>query len=291
MSIDWLKNRFTDFKYFIWLAKNWRGLKDGKYSLTPFFKYWILYSIPRLFLGREKAPDVSRNIISRFKDKNLVIPLPISSINPYWIGLRDSVDFDAFREVCIEDHYNSSQIKKDTVVVDVGAHIGTFTLSASKKVEIGGKVIAVEAETNNFNQLNKNLELNEIKNVIPINVALSDFNGEKDFFITKGSGCHSFLSTSGQEIVDKIKIKVKSLDTLMREFNIEKIDLLKIDAEGAELEILKGAKETLIRNPQMKMVIAAYHSAEEASQVTEYLKELNFSPKILPGIFTLVIVE
>jgi FkbM family methyltransferase len=291
MSIAWLKNRFTDLKYFSWILKNWHYWKGGKHSLTPFIKYWISYLVPRLVFGREKAPDVSRNIISRFKGKNLIIPLPINSTDTYWIGLRDSVDFDAFREVCINDHYNYSQIRPGMIVADVGAHIGTFTLLASKKVGEWGKVIAVEAEKNNFNQLNKNLELNGIKNVMPIKIALSDFNGEKDFFITKGSGCHSFSPPVGQEIVDKIKIKVKSLDTLMKELNIEKIDLLKIDAEGAELEILKGAQETLIKNPKMKMVIAAYHSPKEASEVISYLKELNFSPKILPGIFTLVVVE
>ena len=120
MSIAWLKNRFTDLKYFIWLAKNRRCWKNSKHSLTPFIKYWLLYPIPRLILGREKAPDSSRNIISHFKDKNLTIPLPISSKNPYWIGLRDSVDFDAFREVCIEDHYHCSQLRIGMIVVDVG---------------------------------------------------------------------------------------------------------------------------------------------------------------------------
>lgn len=291
MSIDWLKNRFTDFKYFSWIFKNWRGLKSGKYSLAPFFQYWLLYPIPRLFFRRKKALDVSQGIIKRFMAGSLIIPLPIESSDNYYIGIRDSGDFDAFREVCIEDHYNFFRIKPKMTILDIGAHIGTFTLLASKKVGIGGKVIAIEAETNNFNQLKKNIDLNEIKNVIPINIALSDFNGEKDFFITKGSGCHSFSPTPGQEIIDKIKIRVKSLNSLMKELNIEKIDLLKIDAEGAELEILKGAKEILIRNPQMKMVIAAYHYPKETSEVIKYLKELNFSPKILPGIFTLVIVE
>jgi len=291
MSIAWFKNRLTDLKYFIWLAKNWRCWKDGKYSLIPFLKYWVLYPIPRLFSGREEAPNVSRNIISRFKDKNLIIPLPISSTNTYWIGLRDSVDFDAFREVCIEDHYNSSQIKAGMVVVDIGAHIGTFTLSASKKAGEDGKVIAIEPEINNFNQLKRNLEINEIKNVIPANIALNDFNGEKDFFITKGSGCHSLFPPSGTQIIHKVQINVKTLDTLLRELNINSVDFLKIDTEGAELEILKGAKETLSKNPQMKMAIASYHYPNESQEVAEYLKELNFFPKILLGIFKLVVVE
>jgi len=290
MSIAWLKNRFTDLKYFIWLAKNRRCWKNSKHSLVPFVKYWILYSIPRLVLGREKAPVTSRNIISRFQDKNLIIPLPISSTNTYWIGLRDSGDFDTFREVCINDHYNYSRIEPGMTVVDVGAHIGTFTLLASKRVGEEGKVIAIEPEIYNFKQLNKNLELNEIRNTIPVKTALSDFNGKEDFFISKGSGCHSFFPCR-DDIIDKTQIGVKTLDSLLWELNIKRVNLLKIDAEGAELKILKGAQQTLINNPQIKMVVASYHSPQEAEEVMAFLKELYFVPKIIPGIFKLVVVE
>lgn len=290
MSIAWFKNRLTDLKYTGWLIKNWNHLRRGKYSLAPFLLYWLLYPIPRLLFGGEKAPEVSRAIIKRFMDGNLYIPLPISPTNTYWIGLRDSVDFGAFREVCIENHYNHSQLLgPGMTVVDIGAHIGTFTLLASKKVGEQGKVITIEPEIHNFEQLKKNLELNGIKNVIPVNVALSDFNGKEDFFISKGSGCHSFFPRC-DDIIDKIQIRVRTLDTLLRELNIKRVNLLKIDAEEAELKILKGARETLIKNPQMKMAIAAYHSSQQALEITEYLKELNFSPRILPGIFTLVIV-
>jgi len=291
MSIAWFKNRFTDLKYTAWIIKNWNYLRKGKYSLRPFFFYWFLYPIPRLISGREKAIEVSRKIIKRFMNGNLIIPLPIKNSEVCYIALRDSVDFDAFREICIEDHYNFSQIKKGITIVDIGAHIGTFTLSAVKKVGGQGKVIAIEPELNNFTQLTRNLEINKIKNVIPINLALSDFNGKGDFFISKGSGCHSLLPREGENIINKIQVKIKTLDTLFEELNVTKVDLLKIDAEEAELKILKGAEKTLLKNPQMKIVIAAYHSPNEAQEVVEYLRKLNFKPKTIPGDFTLVVVE
>jgi FkbM family methyltransferase len=236
-----LKNRSGDIKYFFWLFRNWYNLKRDNYSLTSFLKYWILYFFPRLFYGRSKSIDVSRNIISRFKNNNLIIPLPIKNKPYYYIGLRDSGDFYMFREVCVDDDYNISQIKSGMIIVDAGAHIGTFTISVSKIVGERGEVIAIEPEGNSFGQLTKNLELNKIKNVIPINIALSDFNGNKDFFVTKESACSSFISNPDQQIVDKTNVKVKSLDSLLQEINIDKIDFLKIDTEGAEPEILKGA--------------------------------------------------
>jgi FkbM family methyltransferase len=290
MSISWFKNRITDLKYIIWLIKNWSHLKKSKYSLFPFFIYWILYPIPRLIFGREKASYVSQNIIKRFISGDLIIPIPVRGLRNCYTIIRDSSDFDTFREVCINDHYNLSQLKPGMTVIDIGAHIGLFTLPASFKVGQRGKIIAVEPEDKNFNCLQKNLKINGIKNVIGVKTALSDFNGQEDFFISKGSGCHSLFPREGDNILKKIQIEVKTLDSLLRELNIERVDLLKIDVEGAELKILKGGRETLIKNPQMKMVIASYHFPQEASEVVKYLKKLNFSPKIIPGIFTLVVV-
>jgi FkbM family methyltransferase len=173
------------------------------------------------------------------------------------------------------------------IIVDAGAHIGTFTISVSKIIGERGKVIAIEPEGNSFGQLTKNLELNKIKNVIPINIGLSDFNGNKDFFITKESACSSFISNPDQQIVDKTSVKVKSLDSLLQEINIDKIDFLKIDTEGAELEILKGAQQSIIGSPEIKMVIAAYHYPKEKEEVFQYLKNLKFSPRILGDLIVI----
>lgn len=276
-----LQNRFGDIKYFLWLFKNCYNLKRDNYSLAPFFKYWILYFPSRLFYGRSKSIDISKNIISRFKNNNLTIPLPIGKKPYYYIGVRDTGDFYMFREVCVDDDYNISQIKKGMVIVDAGAHIGTFTLLASKMVGEQGKVIAIEPQQDSFLQLTKNLEINKIKNVIPINIGLSDFNGHKDFFVDKESACSSFILNPDRQIISKPSIKVKTLDSVLQEININKVDFFKIDTEGAELEILKGAKQTIIKNPEIKMVIASYHYPKEKEEVFQYLKSLKFSPKIL----------
>jgi len=276
-----LKNRFGDIKYFFWLFKNWYSLKRDNYSLASFLRYWILYFFPRLFYGRNKSIDISKNIISRFKNKNLIIPLPIKNKPYYYIGLRDAGDFYMFREVCVDDDYNMSQIKEGMIIVDAGAHIGTFTLLASKMVGEQGKIVAIEPQQDSFLQLTKNLEINKIKNVIPINIGLSDFNGNKDFFVDKESACSSFILNPDRQIISKPSIKVKTLDSILQEINIDKVDFFKIDTEGAELEILKGAKQTIIKNREMKMAIASYHYPKEKEEVFQYLKSLKFSPKIL----------
>lgn len=68
---------------------------------------------------------------------------------------------------------------------------------------------------------------------------------------------------------------------MLSELQIEKIDILKIDTEGSEVPILKGAKETLKKNNQMKTVfVASYHYPEQVREVTKLLNECGFSTKV-----------
>jgi len=270
------KEQFTDLKYFNWLIRNWFNLKGDKSSLITFLIYWTFYPIPRLLLGKEKAHKILPGIISKLKNKNLIIPLSTDRRNVYWIGLRDKVDFEIFREVCIEDHYNSSLIKPRMTVVDVGSHIGTFTLIASQKVGEKGKVITIEPEIHNFGQLKDNLKLNEINNCKEINVALADYNGEGTLFIKEKSCGHSLVSDDSP--IGKTQVVVRTLDSLLKELNVNKVDFLKIDTEGAELEVLKGAREILLKNPRIKIVTEC--SPEQKAEMIEYLKNFKFSPKV-----------
>ena len=280
------KKLSADIKYFKWCIKNWYRWKKNKILLL-LFAYWILYPIPRLLFGKrgkEKIRTIFHNIISHFRDRELVIPFQLDS-DTYYIGLRDLFDFDVFHENCIRDYYNYSLLKPGMSVVDVGAHIGTFTLLASGRVGERGKVISIEPEPRNFRQLEKNLKINEIKNVISINAALSDFSGKSTLFINKDNEGHSLLFNNST--VGQIEVGVKTLDVLLKELNISKVDFLKIDAEGVEMSIIKGAQKTLQDNPDVKMTIEAFHYPREELEVIEFLKKRNFSPKIDRDLITI----
>lgn len=282
MSTVWFKNRLTDLKYFYWVVKNWHSLKYNKYSLKPFLIYWLLYPIPRLFLGRRIAHKILPKLTSYFKERNILIPLPIEGKNIYWIGIRDSIDFDIFRDVCIKDHYNRSLLKPGMTVVDVGAHIGTFTLSASKVIGESGKIITLEPEIRNYEQLLKNLRLNKINNCVVINSALSDHDGEEPLFISKKSCAHSLILNNSA--VDETRVRVRTLDSLLKELNVGKIDFLKIDVEGVSFEALKGSRRILLNNPKMKIVID--YDGRQQKEIIQYLKSFNFTPKISNDLIT-----
>jgi FkbM family methyltransferase len=164
-------------------------------------------------------------------------------------------------------------ISQNDVVVDVGAHIGIFTLYAARR---GRMVIAVEPEPRNYKWLLINTRLNNVKNVRLLNIALSDFDGEAHLYISSESIAHTLVpdvTTRTKDVIGSLRVPVRRLDSVLRE-HVDKSDELfvKVDVEGAELNVLKGFT---IGN-SVKFSIAAYHYPEEYRQIYEYLRKMGF---------------
>jgi FkbM family methyltransferase len=144
-----------------------------------------------------------------------------------------------------------SKLKDGDTFVDVGANIGYYTLVAAKKVTPKGKVIAIDAIKDNINTLRINLALNNLKNVITINKATWSESGKKiDFRIPKRYFTSFGQSTSKRTISAVIVESVDSmtLDDLCSEYDsMIMIKVLKIDAEGAEEKIIRGARGILTK--------------------------------------------
>lgn len=146
-------------------------------------------------------------------------------------------------------------LKKGDIVVDAGAHIGTFTVMAARVVGKEGRVIAIEPEENNLRFLKKNIEANNLKNVIVIPKGLWSKKGEMKFYLSNLSVSHSLLVPETKKFA---VIKVDTLDAILKELGVDKVDFIKINIEGAEIEALKGARKTL-KNKNMRFVIEAGH--------------------------------
>jgi FkbM family methyltransferase len=135
------------------------------------------------------------------------------------------------------------------VVVDAGAHIGQYTILFSKMVTTTGKVYSFEPDPDSFIRLIKNIEINCAENVVANNLALSDIAGEGTLFILDSSRVPGGSSLRRQKSCNgsKVNIKITTMDEYARNIGLSKLDLLKVDIEGAELLLLKGA-ECVINN-------------------------------------------
>lgn len=175
------------------------------------------------------------------------------TIEDYWTV---SLDWDWEKEV---KHVFTP--KQGEVIIDVGAHIGAYTIRHAKIVGKDGLVIALEPDPENFRLLNENVKLNKLSNVVALRMAAYGSDGTSILY-RKGSSEHSLISAHHEEFNGEINVPTITFDTLVRKFDINGVDWVKIDVEGAELAVLEGASNVLriIRN---LVVEVWYENAEE----------------------------
>jgi len=135
-------------------------------------------------------------------------------------------------------------IEAEFVCLDVGANIGALSL-AFANLASERHVISIEAGRANFGYLSENIKVNGFKNIKPLNKAVSDYNGYATFnYIETVAGC-SFISTVGVVEGEQEIVSVTTIDELVQELRIERLDFLKIDVEGGERRALVGAENTI----------------------------------------------
>ena len=135
-----------------------------------------------------------------------------------------------------------------SLIVDVGANIGDFTLAMIKRA---GKIVAVEPAEENFMALCANLQINHVNNVVPIRVAAH--NRQEEVFL-QGASSDMYVT---QEKKGQL-VKGMPLDLIIRELGIQKIDILKIDVQGHERSVLIGA-QNLLEDKFVKLLIVEVH--------------------------------
>lgn len=161
--------------------------------------------------------------------------------NDKFIGQRIALDkYEKYETAVL-----LSQITKNSVVVDVGANIGYYTLLMAK---IAKKVYAFEPEIEAFKILKKNIKENGFKNVVLINAAVGDKNGEIEFVRDEENfGNHRIkplFADAASPLEKREKVRIVKLDEVIK----EKIDLIKIDTQGWEPQVINGAKEIIKRD-------------------------------------------
>ena len=157
--------------------------------------------------------------------------------------------------------------KLGDIVFDIGAYVGDTALWFSKAVGPQGKVYAFEPEPHNFAKLKANLERNNVTNVVPLQLALSENEGETKF---SGSGGASAIAETASGTI----VKVTTLDRFVETNKLPRVDFIKMDVEGHELRILAGARET-IKTFKPSLALSAYHRGDDLIKLPKFLLELN----------------
>lgn len=158
-------------------------------------------------------------------------------------------------------------------IFDVGANIGTFTTWMAKAFS-SGKIFCFEPQHAVFQQLAGNVAINNLYNVSTYNIALGSKNEYKEFnepnyFNKNDFGVFSLVNSSKIPTTsEKIVVQILTLDSFMETYKIPKIDLLKIDVEGMDLEVLIGATQAI---KKFRPKIFVEHFDNETSMKDELL--------------------
>ena len=179
----------------------------------------------------------------------------------------------------------------DGVFIDVGANIGTFTLVAARRA-VRGQVHAFEPSAHHFARLAHNVALNDFKNVVLNRKGLYDQPGEAVLFLPSqtgemnNSGAASLYASHTEEAKQVSEaVSLVRLDDYVRDRNIQRVDIIKFDIEGAEMKALEGARETIIRLRPLVFMELDLDNMRRArclpSDVLELWKALNYDIRII----------
>ena len=171
------------------------------------------------------------------------------------------------------------KISKGDIVIDAGANIGLHTLNMAKIVGKTGKVFAFEPEITNFGILKKNIKLNNYTNIFAEHKAVGEKDGIATLYRSNHPGMHK-IDSKPQHSKDKLNVDIISLDNFFNKNHIQpKIDFIKIDVEGFELSVLKGMKNILKNNKNIKILLELYHNKlheEDLEYNSKYEELLDF---------------
>ena len=175
-----------------------------------------------------------------------------------------SVIFEILRERVYERVYS---LRRGYVVIDVGAHVGVFSVMAARVIGEDGVVLAIEPEPKNLKFLQENIVTNGVERTVRIlRGAAGREKGKGKLYLSEHSTQHSFYTRShvGEYMKDFIEVNVDSLDDIVINLGIRKVDFIKIDVQGWELEVLNGMTG-ILGLPAVNIAIAAYHSLPDGT--------------------------
>ena len=182
------------------------------------------------------------------------------------------------------DNYSflEHQVKSGMNIIDIGAHIGLFSVYTSKLTGPKGKVICFEPTPGTFTILKETLRLNHSENVTPVQAAVGATSGHATFYVTndtEGSNSNSLVLNKEESRTDGYDVTITTIDEVCKQYNI-KPGLIKVDVEGAELDTLRGGVTTM--ESARPLFIVGLHPSfiamkgDSLKQIWDLIKQYNY---------------
>nr|NQU90030.1 FkbM family methyltransferase [Bacteroidota bacterium] len=181
-----------------------------------------------------------------------------------------------YQEIFIDKAYDLEINTSNPVILDVGGNIGLFALRM-KSLYPESRVYSYEPDPDNFNLLLETIEINHLKNIVPVNKAIMDKIGTVKLYLcpTNHAGHSVYKEISGDKFVET---ETTTLESVFSDNDITFCDLLKLDCEGAEYEILKSLNSEMASKIHT-IIYEPTHKLYSVDRLNSLLEELGYSIK------------
>jgi len=204
--------------------------KDIRKFKKNFF-YYIFYRVLRNFLNRYIKVGIYNFFIFCSYKKNKMSH-----------SILRKCDFEDLKELQLIDEISNDG---PTLILDCGSNFGFYSIYTAS-LNKNNKAIAFEASPKTFQELKKNIEINNLKNIKPYNLALTNIDNENIIFYESPNDWESSLIESNFERKIQTIIKTATLNSIIEIKNLKNNHvIIKLDVEGYEMQILEGAKKII----------------------------------------------
>jgi FkbM family methyltransferase len=200
--------------------------------------------------------------------------------SPHPVRLRlGTTDIEVYKQVLLDQEYDFALPSAPKVIVDAGANIGLAAVYFANKFP-GSAIFALEPEETNFRLLQQNTS--PYPQIRPLHVALWNENKPINLFDPHGGHCGFRTTESEPETGRQVgMVQAVTLDALMKDNKMDNVDLLKVDIEGAEIEVFKSSSNWINK---VKVIMAELHEQYRAGCDNAFLEATkDFQPGVVSG--------
>ena len=243
-------------------------------------------SLQDVYTQREQEEFVRMN--DEFSSKIVKLNDNLYYYNGYYLPVNQ-FDSSVFYSKYAIDELTTLDSVRNKDIIDAGGYVGDTALLFSSYTD--KSIHVFEASPSNMDIIRETIRLNHLENIVPVSKALGEKSGTATFSLGERNSCNSLVERPGYNYPNHIEVPVITLDDYVRENNLE-VGLIKVDIEGGEQLLLKGAVET-IRTQHPILLISIYHSANDFFEIKPMIEKMcdKYTFRIINPANSAIVIE
>ena len=243
-------------------------------------------SLQDVYTQREQEEFVRMN--DEFSSKIVKLNDNLYYYNGYYLPVNQ-FDSSVFYSKYAIDELTTLDSVRNKDIIDAGGYVGDTALLFSSYTD--KSIHVFEASPSNMDIIRETIRLNHLENIVPVSKALGEKSGTATFSLGERNSCNSLVERPGYNYPNHIEVPVITLDDYVRENNLE-VGLIKVDIEGGEQLLLKGAVET-IRTQHPILLISFYHSANDFFEIKPMIEKMcdKYTFRIIKPANSAIVIE